>query len=59
MSNDVAMPTNVPKLNTEYIDGVIVSWFRVVMIVFSLPCKVQQLHVQEIILLTSSLWSGI
>lgn len=48
MANDVTMPTNVPILNTEYIDGLYSSsWLHVVIMVFSLACKVQKLHVQE------------
>lgn len=48
MANDVTMPTNSPVLNTEYVDGLYSPvWLRFVRRVFSLACKVQQLHVQE------------
>lgn len=48
MANDVTMPTNVPISNTEYIDGLLSSsWLHVVIMLFSLARKVQQLHVQE------------
>lgn len=48
MANDVTMPTNASILNTEYIDGLQFSnWLHFVVVVFSLVCEVQQLHVQE------------
>lgn len=60
MANDVTMPTNVPILNTEYIDGLLSSsWLHVVIMLFSLAWKVQQLHVQEdrYANITAPLWS--